>query len=216
MFDSTSLQGFARAASVSFVALFPAVNPFRSAPIFHGSTKAYSREVQQALARKVAFYGSATLIVSLVAGVKILDFLGVSLSAVQVAGGLVAAHSGWRLFHEEPQSAEVPVNSMETALGSAFYPLTLPLTVGPGSISIAIAVGAHLNSQHAFEMHTAAIAGIAALCALVWAVYSHAHQLADILGPIGINILVRLSALALFAFGIQIVWTGIRSALHLA
>lgn len=213
--DSTFLAGFARAAAVTFVALFPALNPLGAAPIFHGFTKAYPRRVQQALARQVAFYGLAILVGSLLAGVKILAFLGVSLSAVQVAGGLVVAHSGWRLLHEEPHSADVPQSSMEAALGNAFYPLTLPLTVGPGCISIAITIGAHLSGEHTFEMHTAAILGMVALCALVWAVYDKAYQLAKILGPSGTNILVRLSSFALFALGLQIVWNGVKSVLHL-
>lgn len=136
-------------------------------------------------------------------------------SAVQVAGGLVVAHAGWQFLHKEPHSDTMPGTSIDAALGSAFYPLTLPLTVGPGCISIAITIGAHLSGEHTFEMHSAAILGMLALCGLVRAVYANAYQLAKMLGPTGTNILVRLSAFVLFALGLQIVWNGISAVLHL-
>jgi multiple antibiotic resistance protein len=212
-FEVAFIGSFAKAAAVSFVALFPAVNPLGSAPIFHGFTGGYPRSVQRTLARKVAFYGSIILVVSLLAGVKLLAFLGVSLSAIQVAGGLVVAHSGWKLLHEGTPRTAIPESSMDTALGSAFYPLTLPLTVGPGSISVAITLGAHLTGANTFEMHIAAILGMIALCVLVWAVYDNAYQLAKILGPTGTNVMVRLSSFALLALGIQIMWNGAKVVL---
>lgn len=213
-FGAVSLADFVKAASVSFVALFPLVNPLGSAPIFLSLTKHYPRDVQRTLARKVSLYGLMLLLSSLVVGVKILAFLGISLGVVQAAGGVIIAHTGWQLLTS--QSSDTAANhgeSLQAALTQAFYPLTLPLTVGPGSISIAITMAAHLKQGEGFEMLIAAAAGMAALCAVVWLVYDRAHRLEEVLGKTGTEVLNRLSAFALFALGLQVTANGVMTIL---
>jgi multiple antibiotic resistance protein len=203
-----------KVASVSFVALFPLVNPLGSAPIFQALTRQYPHHVRRILARKVALYGFLLLVVSLVLGVKILAFLGISLPVVQVAGGLVVASTGWQLLGKSGQdAADEKEESLQAALTQAFYPLTLPLTVGPGSISVAIAISAHMKSGENIETLLATTAGMLVLCAMVWLVYDKADQLEQILGATGTEITIRLSAFALFALGLQIVWNGLTAAL---
>jgi multiple antibiotic resistance protein len=102
------------------------------------------------------------------------------------------------------------------ALAQAFFPLTLPITVGPGSIGIAITIGANLRREVGAGVmngiprrFTAALLGMLLLCVLVLVCYARAERMARRLGSSGTNILVRLSAFILFAVGVQIVWNGL-------
>ena len=141
-----SAVDFIKTLGVSFAALFPIVNPLGDAPIFFGLTRNYPQSAQKVLARKIAAYGFVLLVVSALFGSEILAFFGISLFVVQIAGGLVVAATGWNLLNQpDDESASKPVpGTLEDALQHAFFPLTLPLTVGPGGISVAITLGCPL------------------------------------------------------------------------
>ena len=135
---------FIKTLGVTFAALFPIVNPVGGAPIFFGLTRNYPQSAQKVLAHKIAAYGFVLLIVSLLFGSEILAFFGISLFVVQIVGGLVVAAAGWNLLNQpaDDSSQKVAPGTLEDALQHAFFPLTLPLTVGPGAISVAITLGA--------------------------------------------------------------------------
>src|SRR5258708_35383513 len=129
-------------------ALFPIVNPIGNTPIFLSLTRGLSAEGRTVLARMIALNGLALILISIFVATHILAFIGISLPVVQVGGGLVVISTGWALLRQ-PTDAEIDKSghrrecNEETYARQAFYPLTLPLTVGPGSISVAIAVGAN-------------------------------------------------------------------------
>src|SRR5262249_20342675 len=144
-----------------FAGLLPIVNPLGSAPMFLALTAGLSTPLRKWLAWRIAVNGFVLLVVSIFIGSHVLDFFGISLPVVQVGGGLVVMATGWRLLNE-PEDAQpahtAPAASVEHYAGRAFYPLTLPLTVGPGSISVAIALGA--NTPHTGLAAAPAIAAI--------------------------------------------------------
>ena len=141
-------------------ALFPIVNPLGSAPIFLGLTQDVGPSGRAILSRKIAVNGFLLLISSILIGSHILGFFGISIPVVQVGGGLVVLATGWDLLHQhdsnEDRGAGRSVSAAELSQ-KAFYPLTLPLTVGPGSISVAITVGAnrHLSPQASWPLYVA-------------------------------------------------------------
>ncbi len=218
---STAVVDFIKILVLTFVTLFPVVNPIGDAPIFLSLTRRYPADAQKILARKIAAYGFVLLAVSFLFGTMILDFFGITLQIVQIAGGLVVASTGWTLLQQkdqEPTTTGAPT-TLEDALEHAFFPLTLPLTVGPGCISIAITLGAHLRHQpgpgfeHGYPRHySAALLGMALLCVLVAICYGNADRLVKMLGKSGTNILTRLSAFILLAIGVQIMWNGLSTA----
>jgi multiple antibiotic resistance protein len=131
---------FIKVLSFAFVTLFPVVNPIGDAPIFLALTQWYPNSVRKVLARKISAYGFAILACSFLFGSLILDFFGISIVVIQIAGGLVVAATGWTLLNQKDDNSttdEKPPDTLEDALQHAFYPLTLPITVGPGCISIA-------------------------------------------------------------------------------
>jgi multiple antibiotic resistance protein len=218
---NSSVGDFIKVGITAFAALFPVVNPVGDAPIFLSLTQRYPRSVQKLLSRKIAVYGFVLLAVSLVFGAEILSFFGISLVVMQIAGGLVLAATGWNLLNQQSDdSSDQEPGTIEDALQHAFFPLTLPITVGPGSISIAITIGAHLRSQagpgweHGYPRHfLAALAGMLLVCLLVAVCYGKADQLVRMLGKSGTSILTRLSAFILLAIGVQIVWNGLNSGI---
>jgi multiple antibiotic resistance protein len=196
-------------------ALFPIVNSPENLPIFLTLTAGLSTESRSVLARKIAVNGFAILLVSVLIGTHILTFFGISVPVVQVGGGLVLIAAGWKLLNRPDEDERAPVSPSKTPKASyltrrAFYPLTLPLTVGPGSISVAIAVGANRPpaSEARWILSAAALLGCAVLAISIYLVYRFAEPIGRILGETAMNIIVRLSSFILLCIGVQITWNG--------
>lgn len=206
--------------TVTFATLFPIVNPLGVSPIFLNLTRAYPDSIRKLLARKIALYGFLLLGGSLAIGSAVLAFFGISLPIIQIAGGLVLANTGWNMLNQESgETADAPkTGTLEVALQHVFYPLTLPLTVGPGCISVTVALGAHIRQQSTVARADfippllGSLAGMALVCVALSLCYEHAGKLASFLGPSGTNIVVRLSAFLLLAMGVQIIWNGFSSS----
>ena len=202
---------------LAFVALFSIVNPMSGTFIFFGATRDLDPRVRSQVARWVAIYAFCIVAVSLYVGAYVLSFFGVSIPVLRVAGGIVVAMSGWRMLNEpdateqrrsetpSPRSIDVPPSRL------AFYPLTMPLTTGPGTISVAISLGASrprgLNAA-TLEYFVQTLAAVALLALLVYAAYRNSARLASLMGATGTTIVVRLSAFLLFCIGIQVLWNG--------
>lgn len=201
-----------------FAALFPIVNPLGSAPIFLSLTASRTDQERTRLARGVAVNGFWLLLGSLLCGSEILEFFGITVPVVRVAGGLLVTTMGWKLLNEggEPPERQA-VHQEEQPITDSFYPLTMPLTVGPGSISVALTIGAHRSPgetpTHTAILVFAAVAGLVAIAATIYVCYRFAGELARFLGATGINVMVRLSAFILTCIGVQIAWSGIGALL---
>ena len=131
-------------------ALFPIVDPIGGAPVFLLLTRDYAPDTRRVLARRIAVDSFILLIASFTLGAHVLSFFGISLPVVQVGGGLIVVSAGWAMLNQKDANDQGSPRRTVTcadALSQAFYPLTLPLTVGPGSISVAITLGAN-SGQH--------------------------------------------------------------------
>lgn len=197
-----------------YAGLFPIVNPVGSAPIFLALTSNHPAAMRHSLARRVAVNGFLLLLGSLFVGSHVLEFFGITLPVLRIGGGLAVSSFGWRLLRDGVEPAAGGTNVVdETAPIDAFYPLTMPLTVGPGSISVAIALGAQrpqepVSLTHTLLLGAAAVAGLAAIGLTIFLCYRFAGRMVAMLGASGINVLIRLSAFILLCIGIQIVWSG--------
>ncbi len=145
-------------------------------------------------------------------GSHLLAFFGVSLPAVQVGGGLIVCAFGWNLLMEKDGEKNATPEAVESddIFRKVFYPLTLPLTIGPGSISVAITVGA--NVGHTYGVHiwimVAAVLAMGLVAASIFFCYRFADWLVRVLGETGTTVVIRLSAFLLLCIGVQIVWNG--------
>ncbi len=198
-----------------FAALLPIVNPLGMAPIFAEMTLGYSESIRRTVAMRVAVNGVALLIASLFIGGYILQFFGITLEAVQIGGGLLVTVAGWKILNKTNDLAdkqiESPPNSQEI-FSQAFYPLTMPLTVGPGSIAVALTLGSNLHTETHLQLifsALTAVIGILLIGVTIFLCYWFSEELQRVLGPTGTSILIRLSAFILVCIGVQIVFNGL-------
>ena len=203
-----------RTSLLIVAALFPIVISPENIPIFLTLTAGIPTQSRSVLARKIAINGFMLLLVSVLIGTHILAFFGISLPVVQVGGGLVVVAAGWKLLNrsDDDRTADPKAMPVDSYLSQrAFYPLTLPLTVGPGSISVAIALGANRPPErHAqWTEAGAALLGCAVIALLVYFMYRFAEPIGRILGETAMNIIVRLCSFILLCIGVQIVWNGV-------
>ena len=152
---------------------------------------------------------------SLVVGSHVLEFFGITLPVVRVAGGLVVTAFGWKLLQagdDGIDSREVATASRPVGREDAFYPLTMPLTVGPGAISVAIALGTQrpkaADLSDLIFLGGASIAALVAMGATIYVCYRFAELIIATLGKRGTTVMVRLSAFILLCIGIEIIWSG--------
>jgi multiple antibiotic resistance protein len=208
------VNGVASAFLLTFAGLFPIVNPLEAAPFFLGVTANLSSAERVVLARKVAVNGFALLLGSMALGPWLLEFFGIELPVVRIAGGLVVAALGWKLLTQEAWTdhAGAGLTSAAQRVGS-FYPLTMPLTVGPGSMSVAITIGSRKPAgpprlPDLAEHASGAVLGVLAIAITIYLAYRFAENLGRLLGTTGLEVLVRLSAFILMCIGIEIIWNG--------
>jgi multiple antibiotic resistance protein len=199
-------------------AIFPIVNPPGSALVFLSLTRHAPVEVRRTLARRVAINSFFVMACSLLVGTFVLNLYGISIPVLRVAGGLVVAVSGWKLLNEGSHKDEAPEPDRRADYsGMAFYPMTLPITTGPGTIAVMISLGFARTTQ-ATTVEELRFVAIILLAALVIAVtiylcFNYADRVAPVIGGVGTDIAVRLSAFILLCLGVQILWTGVSELL---
>jgi multiple antibiotic resistance protein len=214
------LRQFVEPFFLAVAALLPIVNPLGSAPIYLAKTVDLTVDQHAELAQRVAINCALLLLASLLLGTYVLDFFGLSVPIVQVAGGLVVCAIAWDLLNQ-PDTAPALTNESRRDVTSAdlrrraFYPLTMPLTVGPGSISVAITLGANEAKTVGATLLTGAahVAGVAVVAIAVFACYRYADRILRRLGDTGTVVVTRLSAFILLCIGVQILWNGISALL---
>jgi multiple antibiotic resistance protein len=227
-----ALLHFGSVVLLAVGALLPIVDPLGGAPIYLAMTASLTHEERRRMAKAVAVNSFLLLIASALIGAYVLDFFGLSIPAVQVAGGIVVCSIGWSLLNS-PNSppalqrnaaptAQPPATNPDDLSQRAFYPMTMPLTVGPGSISVALTLGANPAPGFRSLLATslAQAIGILIVALGVYLCYRYADRILQKLGPTGTSVVVRLSAFILLCIGVQICWNGVHGLIatgfHLA
>jgi multiple antibiotic resistance protein len=204
---------------LAFSSLFSIINPIGGALIFYGVTKDFAPEDRVNVAARVGFYSLLIMFGALWAGASVLNFFGVSIAALRIAGGTVIALSGWQLltssdYHPDRKNHEQhegPKDGDGDPMGLAFFPLTLPFTTGPGTIAVAITIGAERPSTGVGLIAFFLGASVAAVlnAVIVWIAYRFADRLTEFMGATARQVIVRLTAFLLMCIGVQILVTAI-------
>jgi multiple antibiotic resistance protein len=199
-------------------AILPVVNPPGDAPIFLRLTAGCDEATRRTLARHIAAYSFGLLLGSMLLGPFVLRLFGLSVPVIQVAGGAVVCALGWKLLNDDavpPDVAADPRKASLVALKQAFYPLTMPLTVDPGVMSVAVTIGA--NHAHTLDrllvQVLAAVIGACIVAVTVLLTYRYADRFAARIGHRGMVVVLRLSAFIVLSIGVQICWNGIKAML---
>lgn len=205
---------------IVFAAIFPVVNPPGSALVFLGLTRGSTAETRRILARRIAVNSLFVLVGSFLLGALILEFYGISIPILRVAGGLIVAVSGWKLLNEGSQKdLETSAGDISRAdlMSQAFYPLTLPLTTGPGTIAVTISIGlsraTFTGASGGLIFVLASVVAIGTIAFSIWLCFAYAVRVQKLLGRGSTEIAIRLSAFILFCLGVQILWSGVSELL---
>jgi multiple antibiotic resistance protein len=214
----TDLVHFGSVVMLALGALLPIVDPLGGAPIYLAMTAGLSSQERSRMAKSVAVNSFLLLVASALIGAYVLDFFGLSIPSVQVAGGAVVCLIAWSLLNSSNTPPAVDRNPPQSATPEdlsqrAFYPMTMPLTVGPGSISVALTLGANppAGFRQLFLTALAHSIGILLVALGVYFCYRYADRILRRLGATGTSVVVRLTAFILLCIGVQICWNGIHA-----
>lgn len=198
------------------ITLLPIINPLSTAPVF-AATVGRDRELASRLARQVAINSWIVMVTSMLVGNYVLALFGISLPVVRIGGGLLVAATAWRMLHRkdndiahEAAAEETHALSRAEVIRRSFFPITFPLTTGPGTIAAAIALGARIPSTPVKYMAGAVIAGLGAFLVslTLYFIFARAGQVLEWLGEVGALVMTQLMAFILLCIGLQIIWTG--------
>ncbi len=208
---------FATELLIGYMTLFSIINPFGVAFVFLTMTRDLPESVRVRVARQIGVYSFIIIVVSLFLGTQIMRFFGISISALRIAGGLVVALSGWSMLTAPDESTASPTapTDAKAVEGMIFFPLTVPLTTGPGTIAAAIALGANrvgaLREMFANIFTSLLVAVLVA--STITVAYANAARFSRWVGREGTRVITRLSAFLLMCVGVQIILTGFSGVL---
>ena len=193
------------------IALLAIVNPIGVLPFFIHFTEGFSREQRKRTIRVAAISAFAVIAVSAVAGLRIIEFFGISLASFQVGGGMLLLMSSLQMLNAQPaesRTSDLVEGSDKVDAGDsiAIVPLTIPLLTGPATISTVVIYAE--KARHWWEV--AALAGYGLVIGLaVWIVFGLAGRIARLIGRTGINVMTCLMGLLLVAFAVEVMSDGL-------
>jgi multiple antibiotic resistance protein len=213
-----SFTTFPSGVLIGFPALFSITDPLGNSIIFSQLTAELSHRERVAVARRVGVYALIILLVSLWAGSYVLSVFGITLPALKVGGGLVVVATGWQLLYgweeAKPGDSEAIPAAKPPVADMAFFPITMPLVVGPGAISVAITLGAARPDTGFDPAYLLGVSLAATAVALaVWLLFTFSDVIGRVLGKAGSRAVKRIVSLLLLTIGVQIVALGVQDML---
>lgn len=206
------MQDFYSNFAYAFASLFAMINPIGMSAVFLAMTHNYSIERRHRVAYKVALYGTILLVCTFFIGPDILRFFGISLSSIQVAGGMLVFYSAWQMLDTTPKiNSEEQKEAEDKQTDNTFFPLTMPITAGAGSMAVTIALAARLTKTETYNLTgiSATLAAMFVVFVIVGLCYRYADSIFTRLGHTGTNVISRLTAFILLAISITVIWDGI-------
>ena len=198
-------------------ALIPIANPFSTAPLFVSMTTGASKKQRQHIALLSSFYMFIVLTIFLLLGTTILNFFGISMSALRIAGGLIVATVGFNMVFDQSDnsgdSTEVS-DELKDYTKIAFTPLAMPMLSGPGSISVVMSMAAKLAEVESIKDtiigYAVVTVGIAISAFICWLVLRASGSVVKLLGQKGIDALTKVMGFLLVGIGVEFLIAGLR------
>lgn len=196
----------------AFIAVFPIINPIAMSSVFFSMTQYATPQQQKTLAMQVAVYGTILLLCTLMIGPFILKFFGLEAADIRVAGGLVVFSIAWKML-TNPQSLEQKhtEDDQNDVMSLGFFPLTMPLTAGAGSIAIVVALATQAkDTTNRLNEYLAIATAIFAIFIMVYFCYRYSGAIFKILGKTGGKVVSSLSAFILLGVSVSVIWSGVQ------
>jgi multiple antibiotic resistance protein len=193
------------------IALLAIVNPIGAVPFFLAFTQNLTREQRRRTLRVASFAAFVVIAVSALAGLKIIEFFGISIASFQVGGGTLLLISALQMLNAQPaetKPADVEEGNQKVDAGAsiAIVPLTIPLLTGPATISTMVIYAE--KTRHWWEL--AALVGYGVVIGLAtYVTFMASGRIAKVLGRTGINVMTRLMGLILAAMAVELLSDGL-------
>jgi len=200
------LKTLPSAAAATFLALFPIVNPFGGVPLFFALTADFPPEERNLTALKTAMYVFAILVVFMFFGLFVLNFFGISLPVLKVAGGLIVAHTAWGMVTASTRITPAERNEAAEKSDISLTPMAMPMLSGPGSIGVVMGLAANADT---LTTYMGMVIGIALLGLSVFLFLRLGGPLVARLGPGAVAGITRIFGFLIFAVAVQLVWDGV-------
>jgi multiple antibiotic resistance protein len=209
---------------LAFSALLPVINPIGSALIFLGVVGDAPTDLFRDLARRVAVSTVLFLLIIELVGATLLSFFGISLPVVQLAGGFVLAGMGWGLLNNQDGTKATKQDAADSSgggrlEGKVFYPLTFPITAGPGCIVVMLTLSAHASRTAVLPnilAHIGIAIAVVALSVSVYMCYTYAPKITQKVAPQTAQGILRVIAFVLMCIGVQIAVNGLQAMMAAA
>ena len=193
------------------VALLAIVNPVGVVPFFIHFTQSFTAAERRRTIRISAFTAFLVIALSALAGLKIIEFFGISIASFQVGGGTLLLISSLQMLNAKPAESRVDTmregeDKLDAGDSIAVVPLTIPLLTGPATISTVVIYAEKTRHwwEHAVLVGYGVVIGLA-----VWLSFSAAGTISRVLGKTGINVMTRLMGLILAALAVEVMADGL-------
>jgi len=204
------MEHFFQAIPIAFLALFPLVNPVGAIPLFCTLTSNATNEHRKKMVFKIAINVIIVLIVFLFVGKLLLDFFGISLSVLKIAGGLIVAHSAWEMVTSKNKLTDDEEGELDSKEDISFTPMAMPMLSGPGSIGIVIGLTSPVYVS-SLPYYLGFSAGIVLLGLTVYIILFASLKLFKIMGKTGIGVMNRIMGFFILAMAVEIIYEGIKA-----
>ena len=190
----------------TFIGLLPIINPLASAPTFLAITEGDSEERRREQARKGCIYMVAILVSFLIGGTFIMNFFGISIPGLRIAGGILLCGIGMTMLAAQKSQDEVEREAARRKVDISFSPLAMPMLSGPGSI--AVTLGFTSLATHWID-YFAIIAGIVSVALITYVTLRLSGKIVQLIGPVGVNAMTKIMGFLIMCIGVQFVVNGV-------
>ena len=191
------------------VSVFALMNPLAAVPIFLGLTADIDPEVRRRIPLKTAVSAFVIMVVAFIAGETILLMFSVSIPALRIAGGIVILSMGWSMLQARTSRTRQTAEEAEEGVcrsSIAIIPMAMPVTAGPGAISLMVVAASYPNP---IEGRIAIIIAVLLVCVLLWLFLKTATGISKIFGKTGMNVVTRMMGLLMLGVGVEFMARGI-------
>ena len=202
------MEHFLQAIPMAFLALFPLVNPVGAVPLFCTLTSDGTNEYRKKMAFKTSLNVVIILIVFLLIGKLLLEFFGISLPVLKIAGGLIVAHTAWEMVTSKNKLTKEESSELDDKEDISFTPMAMPMLSGPGSIGIVIGLTS-ANSVSSISYYLGFSVGIILLGIIVYILLIISLRLFKLLGTTGIGVMSRIMGFFILAIAVEIIYQGL-------
>jgi multiple antibiotic resistance protein len=206
-------QGLLNYAIGTLVALFPIANPVGAVPVFYSLTGTDSRAERRQQAQRTALNVVLILTLFLIAGRAVLEFFGISLNVLRIAGGLLVAHAAWEMVTSHHRLTDSEHQAGMEKEDVSFTPMAIPLIAGPGSIGVVIGLATRMTR---WTDYLGCLIGIALFGGLLYVCLALGESLLSLLGRNGFGALNRVFGFFILAIAVQLMANGVISLFQTA